>query len=136
MTEYIFRSKQNDDQDGLYYCLSGNEDFIDDQNNPRINKENDPRVVAKAVQNKKSKHITESVSYYRYYLKTNPNLEIFNPIEYHSSIKEKKLFSHVHAVCKNTWTFKEVDKSLFDKYIIFLKTKNIQSLRDIERQLK
>ena len=120
----------------MYYCLSGNEDFIDDQNNPRINKENDPRVVAKAVQNKKSKHITESVSYYRYYLKTNPNLEIFNPIEYHSSIKEKKLFSHVHAVCKNTWTFKEVDKSLFDKYIIFLKTKNIQSLRDIERQLK
>lgn len=134
-SNYIFSSKPKS-QPNLYYCLSGQEDFLDDNNNPRVNSESDDRVVAKAVQNKKPKHFDDTNLHYRYYLKINPNLEIFNPIEYYTSIKDKKLFSHVNAVCKNTWDFKEVDKTIFDKYVLFLKTKNIQTLRDIERQIR
>jgi hypothetical protein len=114
----------------------GSEDYLDDLNDPRVNAENDARVVAKALQSKKPKHFGDTTVHYRFYVKINPNFELFNPIEYHSSITDKKLFSHINSVCKQSWEFKEVDRSIFDKYILFLKTKSIQTLRDIERHIK
>jgi hypothetical protein len=134
MNNHIFTNQAS--VSGLYYSLSGEEDFLDEDNNPRIHNENDNRVVAKALRNKKPKHFNDNTLHLRYYIKTNPNLEIFNPIQNHSSIKDKKLFSHVHSVCKTPWNFKEVDKHIFDQYIQFLKHKNQQSLKEIERQIK
>jgi hypothetical protein len=135
MTEHIFRT-QNPDTQSMFYCLSGQEDFIDKENNPRVTEEQDNRVTAKAVQNKKPKHFKDTSNQYRYYIKINPNLEIYNPINLHSSIKDKKKFSHINTVCKNDWAFKEVDKSVFDKYVAFLTHQNAQSLKDLERQIK
>jgi hypothetical protein len=135
MKDYIFTQPKQSDN-AQYYCLYGYEDFLDDNNNPRVEKEEDDRVVAKAIRNKKPKHFNDNTAHFRYYIKVNPNLEIFNPIEYHSSIKDKKLFSHINQICKSTWHFKEVDTSVFNKYIAFLKHKNAQALKDIERQLK
>jgi hypothetical protein len=140
MKSHIFSGVRTQDNiDAVkYYGLLGQEDFIDNESNPRITNEEDARVVAKAIRNKKPKHFNDTNIHYRYYIKINPNLEIFNPIEYHSAIKDKKLYSFVNDVCKNSerWSFKEVDKSIFNQYVLFLKTKNIQSLREIERQLK
>jgi hypothetical protein len=52
-----------------YYCLIGSEDYLDDHDHPRINKENDNRVVAKAVQTKKPKHFGDKNIHYRFYIK-------------------------------------------------------------------
>ena len=73
----------------------GSEDYLDDLNDPRVNAENDASVVAKALQSKKPKHFGDTTVHYRFYVKINPNFELFNPIEYHSSITDKKLFSHI-----------------------------------------
>lgn len=134
--QYIFSSNSHNTSNDQYYCLLGKEDYIDNNGNPRINNINDERIVAKAVRSKKPKHFSDTNIHYRFFVKMNPNLEVFDPIEYHSSIKDKTLFSHVNQVCKQTWEFREVDKSIFDKYLLFLKTQNIQTLRDIERQIK
>jgi hypothetical protein len=135
MTDHIFKTP-SPIVSNRFYCLSGQEDFIDDEGNPRIEQEEDPRVSAKATQTKRPKHFKDTSNYYRYYIKMNPNLEIYNPIQIYSSIKDKSKFAHINSVCKSIWTFKEVDISIFTKYITFLNTKNIQSLKDIERQIK
>jgi len=133
---HIFFQQRHDHCDNQYYCLLGKQDYIDEYGNPRVTEMDDDRVVAKAVQSKRPKHFNDTKTYYRFYIKMNPNSQMFNPIDYHSSIQDKSLFAHVNQVCKHTWQFKEVDKSIFDKYILFLKTKNIQTLKDIERQIK
>lgn len=135
MNSHIFSKEPTSGSNTQYYCLSGMEDYIDDDSNPRVNTDDD-RVVAKAIQNKRPKHFGDNKLYFRYFIKMNPNFEPFDPIEYHSSIKDKQKFAHINSVCKTTWNFKEVDKTIFDRYILFLKTKSIQTLRDIERQLK
>jgi len=135
MDNFIF-SQEKASNDNQYYSLIGQEDFLDENSNPRIHNEEDPRVVAKTTKNKKSKHFNDNINFTRYYIKINPNLEVFNPIEYLTSIKDKKTFSHIHNVCKQSWYFKEVDSNLFNKYLTFLKNKNIHLLKDIERQIK
>lgn len=117
-----------------YYCCSGKEDFIDEDGYPRSENENNTEVVAKALSNKKPKHFNDKIAHYRFYIKMSPDKQPFNPVELHSSLKDKSTF--INQTCKGTWIFKEVDKSVFDLYLKFLKSKNQKYLKDIGRQLK
>lgn len=131
--EHIFRTKQDNDTE-IYFCLKGNEDFIDEYNRPRIEDGTSSHVAAKSVQNKKPKHFGSASQYHRYYIKISPNGEVYNPIHYHK-IPDRKS-NMINQVCKTEWAFKEVNKVLFDKYIQFLNTSNIAWLKDIERDTK
>jgi hypothetical protein len=124
--------KQTSRQD-QYFTLIDYQDFLDEKDNPRKT-ELSNMVYAKAIVNKKSKHIVDSKVYYSYYVLVNAKNEIYNPIRLHSSIKSKSDF--VDKVCKTELIFKEVDKSIFDMYISFLKTKNLRLLKNINRSLK
>lgn len=117
-----------------YYCCSGIEDFIDKEGFPRVNQETNKNTVAKALCNKKPKHFNDNITHYRFYIKMSPNKEPYDPVEIHSSFKDKSTF--INQTCKNTWSFKEVDKFIFDQYLLYLKTKNQKYLKDIRRQLK
>lgn len=131
--EHIFKTKEDNNTE-MYFCLRGNEDFVDDNNRPRVSDPKSSNIAAKCVQNKKPKHFGSSSQYYRFYIKISPTGEVFNPIQYHK-IPDKKT-NIVNQVCKTEWTFKEVNKVLFDKYIHFLNTSNIAWLKDIERDTK
>jgi len=132
---HIFKQPKKDIQE-QYYCNFGIEDYIDDNGYARLNTLTKD-VVAKAVCNKKSKHFTDNLSYYRYYVKMSPNMELFNPIKIHSTENNNKQeFTYINKVCKGTWDFKEVDKLIFDQYLLFLKTKNLKTFKDIQRQIK
>lgn len=132
--EHIFRTADTNNSTELYFCLRGDEDFIDDNDRPRINDPHSTKIAAKSIQNKKPKHFGSSSQYHRYYIKLSPTGEVYNPIHYHR-IKDKK-HNIVNQICKNEWTFKEVNKVLFDKYIQFLNTSNISWLKEIERDTK
>lgn len=131
--EHIFRTKQ-DNSTEMYFCLRGKEDFIDDSDRSRISDPDSPDIAAKCVQNKRPKHFGSASQYYRYYIKLSPNGDVYNPIHYHKVVEKKH--NIVNQVCKTEWSFKEVNKMLFDKYIQFLNTSNISWLRDIERDTK
>jgi hypothetical protein len=133
---HIFQQpKQNNET--KYYCFFGKEDYIDEEGFARAKNSENQEIIAKAVSNKKPKHFSDNIKHYRYYVKMSPNMELFNPISlYSTSSNNKQEFSHINRICKDSWIFKEVDKNIFDKYLLFLKTKNMQTFKDIQRQLK
>jgi hypothetical protein len=104
------------------YCFLGEHEFLDEDNNPRITKENS-KVLAKIV--------STSISS-RYYIKTGTYGRIYNPIGMYSEGKEGKFLAKIG---KNEWNFIEVNKGIFDQYVNFLRTKNIAWLNNAEREL-
>lgn len=116
-----------------FYTIIDQQDFLDENNNPCKSELSD-NVYAKAVLNKKPKHMSDKKIYYSYYAIMNPKNELYNPIQLHSSIKDKSNF--IDRVCKSEWSFKEIDKSIFDTYVDFLRTKNLRLLQKANRSLK
>ena len=133
MTHIFKQPTENKEQ---YYCSFGNEDYIDNDGFARCEKIND-NVIAKIISNKKPKHFNDKIKHDRYYIKMSPNMEVYNPISLHTtSNNNQQKFTHINKIRKDTWTFKEVDKSIFDKYLLFVKTENMQTFKDVQRQLK
>lgn len=123
-------------QEEKYYSLIGDHDFIDNDGYPRITDKNNQKIVAKAIKNKKERSVISENVFYSYFIKTNPKLEVYNPVKTLSTVKDKPQNNYIEKVCKNEWTFKEVDKNIFNKYISFLLSKETRLLKDIERDLK
>lgn len=115
-----------------FYCVSGSEDFIDSDQYPRIEKEDDQRILAKCVVSAKSKNILESKNIYRYYILVNENGTPYDPVLIYSSVRNSK--NYTDAICKSK-RFKKVDSYVFKKYINFLKTKNKKLLTSIQRDI-
>jgi len=133
----IFNTKPLDNSNDKFYCLSGSEDYVDQDGYPRLYDENMDNAVAKVVFTKKPKHFDDSnKSYGRYYVKLDPNSKIFNPKKILSPVEEKNSLSFINLVCKTEWVFREVTPQIFQKYITFLKTKNLSWLKDAQRDLK
>ena len=136
----IFNIKDNQEQtlnNSSYYSLIGEEDFIDAQGNPRINSEDNPRVMAKSIPNKPSRHMTNlNKMELRFYIKTKQNNIIYNPIQLASTVKDREPYGFINNTCKGGIQFKEVPQSVFDKYLAFLKTKNVRWLNAAQREIK
>jgi hypothetical protein len=133
---HISPSAEQQENNTKYYGLIDEHDFLDDQGDPRITKENDGKIMAKAMPNKPSKHMTNTQMQYRFYVRTEQNNTIYNPVPIASSVKDKKPFQFINNVCKNNMNFKEVSQSVFDKYLTFLKTKNNRWLNAAQREIK
>lgn len=131
--DFDIKHKESNIIDNKYYTIMDNHDFIDEDNNPCKNNATDD-VYAKAIANKKPRHISDKKIYHSYYILANPKNELYNPVKIHSKVKEQSKF--VDKVCKSEWSFKEVDKSVFDTYVHFLRTKNLRLLQKANRSLK
>jgi hypothetical protein len=105
-----------------YYCVIGEHDYLDQDNNPRLKQES-PKTLAKII---------ETASSTKFYIKTGTYGRIYNPIGMYSEGKESKFLAKIG---KNEWNFKEVNKGIFDQYVTFLRTKNIAWLNNAEREL-
>lgn len=115
---FIFSPLQYEDKETIEsYTFIGFEDFIDDNNYPRINQDNDTRVLAK-------KKIRENGSV-RYSIKLDSSSRrLFNPLVYDINAK----LQNIKPV------FKSVNHKTFNLYIVFLKTKNQAWLLNAERE--
>lgn len=126
--------------DSYFYTIDKYKAHIDDNGNYIVLEETD-KVYAKAIKDRPTKSFSKSSSpidqtSYRYYIKINPDKSPFNPLETHSSLENSKKRSFVDAVCKTGKTFLEVNQSIFNKYLAFLKTKNTRWLKEIIRDIK
>ena len=117
-----------------YYTRSDNCDYVDVLGYPR-SKVDGPKVFAKAVKETKKKNILDrSPSYFKYYVKIEPNRSLHDPYTKHSIKTDSRSF--VDKICKVENTFMEVNHSVFDKYINYLKTQNNKWLIDAKREVK
>lgn len=135
MSTHIFKNNTESAEE-QYFCMSGQEDYIDESGNPRISDNNNPNIAAKIIVNKKPRQVTAQSLYKSYFIKVDPALNVYNPVPLLSNIIDKKNDHFINTTCKNEWFFKEVDINIFNKYINFLKIKNVKLIKDIERDLK
>ncbi len=106
-----------------FYSTMGSHDYLDDQNYPRISKENDKRILAKKI--------TREDGSIKYSIKLTNNGKMQNPLSMYGVEKDN---TFLDRVCRSNDKFKEVNYKVFDLYINFLKTKNIAWLHNAERE--
>lgn len=119
-------------EDKVFYTLSGMENTTDEKGYPLLAAECDT-TYAKKVKNKRGKAINSDVSY-TYYIRLYGNKQLYNPLERYT-IEKPNNASYIDKVCKNTNLFIEVNKSIFDMYLEFLKTKRPSWLESAQRAL-
>lgn len=126
MSNFIFSPNTDTNQtdtNNQYYCVMGSQDFIDDEGNPRVNKDNDKRILAKKI-------LREDGSV-RYSIKLTSSGKMQNPISMYGVEKNS---SFLDRVCRSDKKFKDVSYKTFEMYTNFLKTKNIAWLHNAERE--
>lgn len=121
--QFILKNNDATTKEYEYFALLGDHDFLDDQNRPRCDEENN-KVVAKAV--------TTDSRPTRYYIKVGTYGKIYNPIGLYSEGKNSKFLAKIG---RKEFEFKEVNQKVFDLYINFLSTKNLAWLNNAEREL-
>lgn len=121
--QFILKNNDATTKEYEYFTLLGDHDFLDDQNRPRSDEENN-KVVAKAV--------TTDSRPTRYYIKVGTYGKIYNPIGLYSEGKNSKFLAKIG---RKEFEFKEVNQKVFDLYINFLSTKNLAWLNNAEREL-
>lgn len=116
-----------------YYTISNNQEFVDDDGYYRLENNSD-KVCAKAMKESKGKNILKrNANYYKYYVKVASNKSLYDPFETHS-IKDNRV-SFIDKIKDNGSNFIEVNHSVFNKYINYLKTQNSQWLTEAKREL-
>ena len=127
-------TKSSPGEDVMYFTSKGFETYLDDKENPRLEKDG-PTVYAKAIKDKKSKHFTKDQPIgYSYYIKTDPNKKIYDPTVL-QTIEPKIKKSFLNKVCKSDLVFTPVTQSIFDQYVNFLRTGNRLSLNQAQREI-
>jgi hypothetical protein len=105
-----------------FFCLLADKDFIDKENNPRCNTE-DNKVLAKI------KYKPNGMP--KYLIRIDDTKKLFNPT---LDLPETKNIKLLHSIGKETTLFKEVNKKAFDFYLMFLKTGNGSWILNAERE--
>lgn len=124
--DYIFRQDRTATRNETkeeFFTLMGNEDFIDDNNNPRINSENSDSVYAKKI-------LRDDGSY-RYSIRLATSGKLFNPLSIYDNKNDKNF---IERICRSSEKFRNVNGRAFDLYLSFLKTKNTAWLNNAERE--
>jgi hypothetical protein len=106
-----------------FYTLVGLEDFVDLNNNPRLNKETDDNIFAKKT--------VRADSSIRYSVRLSKDGKIYNPMSIYG---QETNSTFLDRVCRASGKFKDVNYKTFDLYVNFLKTKNVAWLHNAERE--
>ncbi len=104
------------------YTILGEHDFIDTDNNPRV-EPGSTKTLAKAIHNGRR---------IKYFVKAGAYGRLFNPMGMFSEGKQNKFLSKIG---KNEFELKEVNSRIFDLYLNFLTSKNIAWLNNAQREL-
>lgn len=124
--------KTNKDlSDIVFYTISGLETSVDQDGYPLIDKESED-VYAKKIKNRKDKNIHGGITH-SFYIRLHSKNQLFNPLEKHTV--EKQSLSYVDKVCKSNQSFVEVNRSVFEMYLEFLKTKRLAWLESAQRAI-
>lgn len=124
MSNFIFkpRSDVSDDVVENYFTVMGEQDFLDEEANPRL-KTDSIKAYAKIVTDLKEKTT-------KFFIKTDHYAKLLNPTSIYEDDKNK----FINQLGKKI-KFKSVSKKVFDLYISFLRTKNIVWLNNAEREM-
>lgn len=121
---FIFTGNANTKVENItaLYTLSGEEDFFDNDQLPRLNNDSE-RVYAKKV--------TRDNGTIKYSVKLSLSNKLYDPM---STFGLDKTKSFLDSTVRNENRFKSVSPKVFEMYTTFLKTKNKAWLNNAQRE--
>ena len=120
---HIFSSSHNQaDEQEILYTISGQEDFLDKQELPRL-KTNSDKTCAK--------HVTRIDGSIKYLIRTGLDKKLYNPL---SPIDKESNRSFLDRVSRSNDRFRMVNQKAFEWYLKFLQSKNVSWLYNAERE--
>lgn len=119
--------------DAYYFTISDYSEFVDDDSNFQTLKEND-KTYAKKIKNKLSRNMSDPENF-AFYIRSEPNKQICDPFQLHSTLKDKKPYQALNKVCKSTELFIEVPEHIFNQYVTFLRTNNRKLFLKTQREI-
>lgn len=129
-TDFIVKDKNLESK---YYTTFQYQEFVDDDEFYRLSKDGD-KVFAKVIKGGLSRDMgNANPAQSKYYIKGNNGKKLHDPFPKYSISDNKSSF--LDKICKSNQQFIEVTKSVFDKYIIFLKTESNQYLISAQREI-
>lgn len=106
-----------------YYTLIGMEDYLDKNNNPRLESIDNDNIFAKKT--------VRSDGSVRYSVRLSKEGKIYNPMSIYGIEKDSNFLDRV---CRSSGKYRDINYKAFDMYINFLKTKNVAWLHNAERE--
>jgi hypothetical protein len=123
MNNFLFQNNQEKIVlDNEYFCLSGYQDYFDNNGFPRCKEEKNKNILAK-------KYIRSDNSI-KYMIRTSRDNKLYNPV----SLYDKPNQSNKSYINSESIRFKQVSPKVFVMYMNFLKTKNTAWLHNAERE--
>jgi len=111
------------------YTFTGEEDFVDPENYPRLKEQALEQALASvdayAIQIKTGSRM-------KWFVKRGRYGHLYNPIGLYAEGTKKRQLRHAG---KSAWEFKAATKKCFHYYIKFLQTKNPAWLKNAEREV-
>jgi hypothetical protein len=122
--DFIFQQKVSESVDQLdeFYSMTGEQDYYDNNNNPRLVKDG-PKTLAKKLFTEKSRP--------RHLILMNTDGKLHNPLNITS--KQKMTSNFLDRKCREP-KFKPVSEKTFSMYVNFLKSKNLSWLYNADRE--
>lgn len=130
MEDFIFKHKSDaiDEIKTICYTVAGNEDILDENDNPLI--ENESASLEKIFAKKTIRNGGQP----RYSVRIDLNNKFFNPMSiYDDKIEKNSAF--LDSVCRANNKFVDVNLKVFNMYLNFLKTKNMSWFYNAEREM-
>lgn len=119
---YTSKSKVRKEPSIEYYTLAGNQDFFDENELPRLNKESDKVYAKRCVRDDGS---------VKYSIRLSLSNKLYDPT---SKLGLDKTKSFLDNTVRNDDRFKNVSHKVFDHYMTFLKTQNASWLLNAQRE--
>lgn len=127
MEKFIFeQNKKEQNRNEIieeFFTVIGEEDFVDDNNCPRVKDQDSNKVYAKRI-------LRDNGSY-RYSIRLGSSGKLHNPLSIYDN---KTDINFIERVCRSSDKFRNVNGKAFDLYLNFLKTKNVAWLNNAERE--
>jgi len=123
---YIFQQKpinyEQVDRLDEFYTIAGEQDYYDENNNPRLINDTNKTLAKKLFTDKQKP---------RFLIKTNTEGRFHNPLNIAS--KQKMSSNFLDKKCRDP-KYKSVSSKVFNMYINFLKSKNLSWLYNADRE--
>jgi hypothetical protein len=120
--------------DSKFYTSYQHKEFVDEDDNYRIKSDNN-KVFAKCSRTGLSRNMEKKgPQHYKYYIRCYANKTAFDPFPKYTVSDNKNSF--IDKICRPETSYREVNQSVFNNYLNFLKTENAQWYNRVNKDMK
>ena len=122
------------EENSKFYTSYQYKEFVDEDDNYRVKSSNN-KVFAKAIKSGLSRDMTvKGAQHYKYYIRCYANKSAFDPFPKYTISDNKNSF--IDKICRPETLYTEVNQSIFNNYLNFLKTENAQWYNRVLKDMK